>query len=103
MSVVVEPVHMGPAVVEGVDQLMGHHPVHVGLLVDVVLAQNNLRGGEEAMTRWKGETMRYAASSASYLRGGCIEAAADRPVAVLTGEMSVFKHFAVHKKTSLIL
>lgn len=42
MSEVVEPVHVGPAVVERVDELMGDHSVHVSLLVDVVLTQNNL-------------------------------------------------------------
>lgn len=34
---------MGPTVVEGVNELMGDHPVHVGLLVDVVLTQNDLQ------------------------------------------------------------
>lgn len=43
VSEVVEPVHVGPAVVEGVDELVCHHPVHVGLPVDVVLTQNDLR------------------------------------------------------------
>lgn len=42
MSVVVEPVHMRPAVVKGVNQLMSDHSGHVGLLVDVVLTQDNL-------------------------------------------------------------
>lgn len=39
---VVEPVHVGAAVVKGVNELVSDHAVHVGLLVDVVLAQNNL-------------------------------------------------------------
>lgn len=42
MSVVVEPVHMGPAVVKGMNQLMRDHSGHVWLLVDVVLTQNYL-------------------------------------------------------------
>lgn len=69
MSVVVEPVDVSSAVVEGVDELVCHDSVHVALLADVVLTQNDLRRS-------------------------CIEAAADRPVTFFTGEMSVFIHFA---------
>ena len=43
MPQVVEPVHVGPAVVEGMDELVCDHPVHVGLLLDVVLTQNDLQ------------------------------------------------------------
>lgn len=42
MSEVIEPVHMGPAVVNGMYELMRDYSVHVGLLVDVVLTQNDL-------------------------------------------------------------
>lgn len=42
MSEVIEPVHMGPAVVKGMYELMRDYSVHVGLLVDVVLTQNDL-------------------------------------------------------------
>lgn len=45
MSEVVEPVHVGPAVVKGVNELVRDHAVHVGLLVDVVLTQDDLRAG----------------------------------------------------------
>lgn len=69
MSVVVEPVDVSSAVVEGVDELVRDDSVHVALLADVVLTQNDLRRS-------------------------CVEAAADRPVAFFTGEMSVFKDFA---------
>lgn len=43
MPEVVEPVHVGPTVVKGVNELMRDHSVHVGLLVDVVLTQDDLR------------------------------------------------------------
>lgn len=42
MSVVVEPVYMGPTVVKGMNELVSDDSVHVGLLVNVVLAQNDL-------------------------------------------------------------
>lgn len=42
MSEVVEPVYVGPTVVKGVDEFMCEHSVHMGLLVDVVLTQNDL-------------------------------------------------------------
>lgn len=42
MSVVVEPVHVCPTVVKGVNQLMSDHSGHVGLVVNVVLTQDNL-------------------------------------------------------------
>lgn len=42
MSVVVKPVHLCPTVVKGVNQLVSDHSSHVGLLVDVVLTQDNL-------------------------------------------------------------
>lgn len=43
MSEVVEPVHVGPTVVKGMDELVCDHSVHVGLLVDVVLTQDDLQ------------------------------------------------------------
>lgn len=42
MSVVVEPVDVGPTVVKGVNELMCDDSVHVRLLVNVVLTQDNL-------------------------------------------------------------
>lgn len=69
MSVVAEPVHMGPTVVKGMNELMCDHSGHMGLLVDVVLTQNDLRRS-------------------------CVKATANRPITVFTGEMSIFKHLA---------
>lgn len=43
MSEVVEPVHVGPAVVKGMNELMCDHSCHMGLLVDVVLTQDDLQ------------------------------------------------------------
>lgn len=43
MSEVGEPVDSSPAVVEGVDELVRDDAVHVSLLVDVVLAQDDLQ------------------------------------------------------------
>lgn len=42
VSVVVEPVYVGPTVVKGVNELMCDDAVHVRLLVNVVLTQDNL-------------------------------------------------------------
>lgn len=42
MSEVVEPVHMGPTVVKGMNELMCDDSVHMGLLANVVLTQDNL-------------------------------------------------------------
>lgn len=42
---VVKPIHMRPAVVKGMDELMCNHSVHVGLLVNIILTQNNLEMG----------------------------------------------------------
>lgn len=50
MSEAVEPVHMGPAVIKRMDELVGDNPVHMGLLVDVVLAQNDLNEGKQEST-----------------------------------------------------
>lgn len=36
---------MRPAVVKGMDELMCNHSVHVGLLVNIILTQNNLELG----------------------------------------------------------
>lgn len=43
MPEVGEPVDSSPAVVEGVDELVRDDAVHVSLLVDVVLAQDDLQ------------------------------------------------------------
>ena len=43
MSDIGEPVDVSAAVIEGVNELMGDHSVHMGLITDVILAQNNLR------------------------------------------------------------
>lgn len=43
MPEIVEPVHVGPTVVEGVNELVCDDPVHVGLLVNVVLTQDDLQ------------------------------------------------------------
>lgn len=45
MLEVVKPIHMRPAVVKGMDELMCNHSVHVGLLVNIILTQNNLELG----------------------------------------------------------
>ena len=44
MSEVGEPVDMSATVIERVNELVGDHSVHMGLITDVVLAQNNLGG-----------------------------------------------------------
>ena len=44
MSDIGEPVDVSAAVIKGVNELMGDHSVHMGLITDVILAQNNLRG-----------------------------------------------------------
>lgn len=99
MSKVVEPVHVGPAVVEGVDELVCDHSVHMSLLVDVVLTQNNLEAHtQKPLKRQIASSQSWTACSIfllSYLRGGCVEPSADRPVTVFTGEMPVFEHLAV--------
>lgn len=41
MADVGEPVDVSATVVEGVDELVGDHPAHVGLAADVILAQDN--------------------------------------------------------------
>lgn len=48
-----EPVDVSAAVIEGVNELMGDHSVHMGLITDVILAENNLRGtkGTDAQLR----------------------------------------------------
>lgn len=43
MSNIGEPVDVSSAVIEGVNELMGDHSVHMGLITDVILAENNLR------------------------------------------------------------
>ena len=44
MSDIGEPVDVSAAVIKGVNELMGDHSVHMGLITDVSLAQTNLRG-----------------------------------------------------------
>lgn len=101
MSEVVEPVHMGPAVIEGMNELMCDHSGHMGLLVNVILTQNDLETNRnlnvliffyEALPT---EATLSLLLPRSYLRRSCIKATADRPVTIFTREMSVFKHFAV--------
>lgn len=103
MSEVVEPVHMGPAVIEGMNELMCDHSGHMGLLVNVILTQNDLETNRnlnvliffyEALPT-EATLSLLLPRSLSYLRRSCIKATADRPVTIFTREMSVFKHFAV--------
>lgn len=42
MSDVGEPVDVGPTMIEGVNELVGDDPAHVGLVSDIILAQNDL-------------------------------------------------------------
>lgn len=44
MSDISEPVDMSTTVIERMNELVGDHSVHMGLITDVVLAQNNLGG-----------------------------------------------------------
>lgn len=103
MSEVVEPVHMGPAVIEGMNELMCDHSGHMGLLVNVILTQNNLETNRNLnVLKVSYEALSTEATlslllqrSLSYLRRSCIKAAADRPVTIFTREMAVFEHFTV--------
>lgn len=45
MSDVGKPVDVGPTMIEGVNELVGDDPAHVGLVSDIILAQNNLGRG----------------------------------------------------------
>lgn len=101
MSEVIEPVHMGPAVVKGMYELMRDYSVHVGLLVDVVLTQNDL--GEKTPTQIRSvligpHGLQHLCSCVSYLRRGRVKSAADRPVTVLTGKVPIFKHFTASRE-----
>lgn len=101
MSEVIEPVHMGPAVVKGMYELMRDYSVHVGLLVDVVLTQNDL-GGKKTTQIWSvligPHSLQHLCSCISYLRRGRVKSAADRPVTVLTGKVPIFKHFTASRE-----
>lgn len=44
MSDIGEPVDMSTAMIKRMNELVGDHPVHVGLTADIILAQNNLGG-----------------------------------------------------------
>lgn len=50
MSEVIEPVHSSSAVIESVNQFMCDHSIHVSLLMNVVLTQNNLQHKHTTMT-----------------------------------------------------
>lgn len=92
MSEVGEPVDPSPAVVEGVDELVRDHAVHVRLLVDVVLAQDDLQRhirSRQTRSRAFGSVKPL---SRTHLRRGGVEPAADGAVAVLAREVSVFMH-----------
>lgn len=45
-----EPADMSTTVIEGVNELVGGHSVHVRLAADVILAQNNLGGTKPEMS-----------------------------------------------------
>lgn len=45
MSDIGEPVDMSATMIICVNELMGDHSVHMGLITDIILAQNNLRHG----------------------------------------------------------
>lgn len=93
VSEVIKPVHVGPAVVKGVDEFVCDHSVHVRLLLDVILAQNDLKTTTDIVTSAANKSS--SPPQHPYLRRSCIEAPADRPITVLTGQMSLPQHFAV--------
>lgn len=47
-----EPADMSTTVIEGVNELVGGHSVHVRLAADVILAQNNLGGTKPEMSSY---------------------------------------------------
>lgn len=84
---------MGPTVVKGMNELMRDDSVHVGLLVNVVLTQDDLEAQANVDYR-KGfrshkKLLISCQELVSYLRRSGIEAAAHCPVTVFTDEMSV--------------
>lgn len=44
MSDIGEPVDMSTTMIKRMNELVGDHSVHVGLITDIILAQNNLGG-----------------------------------------------------------
>lgn len=54
MSDVGKPVDVGPTMIEGVNELVGDDPAHVGLVSDIILAQNDLgdRKTGKVLARW---------------------------------------------------
>ena len=46
MSDIGEPVHMSTTMIKCMNEFMGDHSVHMSLIPDVILAQNNLRGNK---------------------------------------------------------
>lgn len=43
MSDIGEPIDVSTTMIERVNELVGDHSVHVGLITDIILTQNNLR------------------------------------------------------------
>lgn len=93
VSEVAEPVDSGPAVIEGVDEFVGHHTVHVSLLMDVVLAQDDLQrekphtdsvqmnitvsfsswsGFRDSPERWQHQTRRWPSRHSPRRRNVCL-------------------------------
>lgn len=44
MSDIGEPVNMSATMIKGMNELVGDHSVHMGLILNIILAQNNLEG-----------------------------------------------------------
>lgn len=44
MSDIGEPIDVSTTMIKCVNELVGDHSVHMGLITDIILAQNNLRG-----------------------------------------------------------
>lgn len=44
MSDIGEPIDVSTTMIERVNELVGDHSVHMGLITDIILTQNNLRG-----------------------------------------------------------
>lgn len=44
MSDIGEPVNMSTTMIKRMNELVGDHSVHMGLITDIILAQNNLGG-----------------------------------------------------------
>ena len=42
MSDIGEPIDVSTTMIERVNELVGDHSVHMGLITDIILAQNNL-------------------------------------------------------------